>query len=155
LAELLPVALEAAGLSLPTGGSVVEPRTIVAAYLVGVLVTVFASVLPARRASRVAPVEAMRGAATAPAASPARRTVVGTVLAVTGGGLLVLGLAGQVPQPLAVVGVGAALAFVGVSLLAPLLADPLARTLGAVPARLSVTGRIARGNARRDPRRTA
>jgi putative ABC transport system permease protein len=154
-ANVLPMLLEAGGMALPTGGTVVEPRTIVASYVVGVLVTVLSSILPARRASRVAPVEAMRGAATAPAASLTRRTIAGAVLTVGGGGLLVLGLAGDIPQPLAVVGLGAAIAFIGVSLLAPLLADPLARTLGALPARFSVPGRIARGNARRDPRRTA
>jgi putative ABC transport system permease protein len=77
------------------------------------------------------------------------------VLAVVGGALLLIGLTTDVPQPLAVVGSGAALAFIGVALLAPLLADPLARTLGAIPARASVAGRIATGNARRDPRRTA
>jgi putative ABC transport system permease protein len=154
-ARVLPVLLDAAGISLPTGGTVVAVRTVVASYVVGVVVTVLASVLPARRASQVAPVEAMRGAATAPSASLTRRTIVGAVLATVGGILLVVGLADGVPQPLAVVGLGAALAFVGVSLLAPLLADPLARTLGAVPARFSVAGRIARGNARRDPRRTA
>lgn len=154
-AKLLPVLLEAAGMELPTGGTVLAPRTIVASYVVGVVVTVVASILPARRASRVAPVEAMRGAATAPSASLTRRTIAGAVLAVGGGVLLVLGLAGQVPEPLIVVGLGAALAFIGVSLLAPLLADPLARVLGAAPARFSVPGRIARGNARRDPRRTA
>jgi putative ABC transport system permease protein len=154
-AQVLPVLLEAGGLSLPTGEVVIATRTVVAAYLVGVVVTVLASILPARRASRVAPVEAMRGAATAPSASLGRRTAAGAVLAVVGGLLLVIGLAGRVPQPLAFVGAGAAIAFVGVSLLAPLLADPLARVLGALPARFSVSGRIARGNARRDPRRTA
>jgi putative ABC transport system permease protein len=155
LASLLPTLLEATGVSLPTGDTVIASRTIVAAYVVGVVVTVLASILPARRASRVAPVEAMRGAATAPSASLTRRTIGGAMLAVVGSVLLVIGLAGDVPQPLAVVGGGAALAFVGVALLAPLLADPLARTFGAIPARFSVSGRIARGNARRDPRRTA
>jgi putative ABC transport system permease protein len=155
LAVLLPTLLEAGGVSLPTGDPVIAPRTIVVAYLVGVVVTVLASILPARRASRVAPVEAMRGAATAPSASLTRRTIGGAVLAVVGGALLLIGLTTDVPQPLAVVGSGAALAFIGVALLAPLLADPLARTLGAIPARASVAGRIATGNARRDPRRTA
>lgn len=155
LATLLPVLLEATGVSLPTGDVVIAPRTIVAAYVVGVVVTVFASILPARRASRVAPVEAMRGAATAPSASLTRRTIGGAVLTLIGTVLLVIGLAGSIPQPLLVVGGGAGLAFIGVALLAPLLADPLARTFGAVPARFSVPGRIAQGNARRDPRRTA
>lgn len=154
-ATVLPTLLEVAGITLPTGDPVIAPRTVVAAYAIGVLVTLLSSVLPARRASRVAPVEAMRGAATAPTAPLTRRSVVGAVLAALGGVLLVLGLAGDLPEPLAVVGLGAALAFVGVALLAPLLADPLARTIGALPARASVSGRIARGNAGRDPRRTA
>lgn len=155
LATVLPVLLEAGGVALPTGDTVIAARTIIAAYVVGVIVTMLASVLPARRASRVAPVEAMRGAATAPSASLTRRTIGGFVLAVVGAVLLVIGLAGSIPQPLAVVGAGAALAFLGVALLAPLLADPLSRAFGAIPARFSVAGRIARGNAQRDPRRTA
>jgi putative ABC transport system permease protein len=151
----LPALFGAMGIELPTGGAVVEPRTIVVAYVVGVGVTVLAAILPARRASQVPPVEALREAATAPGSSLHRRTVAGAVLAVLGAVTLVLGLSGAVGNALALVGAGAAVAFLGVALLAPLLADPLARTLGAIPARTSVAGKVARGNARRDPRRTA
>lgn len=41
------------------------------------------------------------------------------------------------------------------ALLAPIVADPVVRVLGWPASRWSVAGRIARGNARRDPRRTA
>ena len=155
LARLIPILLSAAGIDLPTAGMLVAPRTVIAAFTVGTVVTVTSAIVPARRASRVAPVEAMRGAATAQKAPLRRRTLAGAVLTAIGGIALVLGLAGDVPEPLAVVGAGAAVAFIGVALLAPLLADPLARGLGWGPARLSVAGNLARGNARRDPRRTA
>jgi putative ABC transport system permease protein len=155
LGRALPALFSGLGVDLPTGDVVVAPRTVVAAYVVGVVVTVLAAILPARRASQVAPVEAMRAAATAPATSLRRRTAAGAALAVAGGIALVVGLSGAVGNTLALVGAGAAAAFIGVALLAPLLADPLARTLGALPARVSVAGKVARGNARRDPRRTA
>jgi putative ABC transport system permease protein len=151
----LPSLFAALGVDLPTGDVVVAPRTVVAAYVVGVVVTVLAALLPARRASQVAPVEALRDAVTSPSAALHRRTLAGGVLVVVGALALGVGLSGAVGNPLAVVGVGAAAAFVGVALLAPLLAEPLARTFGALPARISVAGRVARGNARRDPRRTA
>ncbi len=155
LATLLPIIIGAFGVDLPTSGAVIAVRTVVAAFLVGTGVTVAAAVAPARRASRVAPVEAMRGAATQPSAPLVRRSLVGALLTVLGGVGLLLGLLGVAPQPLAVVGAGAAVAFIGVTLLAPLAAGPVARLLGALPARFSVPGKLARGNAGRDPRRTA
>src|SRR5699024_745510 len=48
------------GLDLSQTALVFRPRTAVAAYAVGILVTMFSAYLPARRASRIAPVEAMR-----------------------------------------------------------------------------------------------
>lgn len=155
LANLLPVLIGAFGIDLPTSGSVIAVRTVVVAFIVGTGVTMVAAIAPARRASRVPPVEAMRGAATQPSSPLFQRSVVGAVLAVVGAAGLILGLSGVVPQPLAVVGAGAAVAFIGVTLLAPLLAGPVARLLGALPARFSVPGKLARGNAGRDPRRTA
>jgi putative ABC transport system permease protein len=155
LAAAIPALLAATGVDLPTAGTVLTARTIVVALLVGTLVTVGSAVLPARRAGRIAPVEALRDAATTAAAPLRRRTIAGVVLVVLGGIALVIGLAGDVPQPVVVVGLGAAAMFLGVAALAPLAADPLARTLGWLPARLSVPGALARGNARRDPRRTS
>lgn len=155
LAVLLQVVLSAVGIELPTSGTVIAVRTVVASFAVGTLVTVAASIVPARRASAVPPVEAMRGASSPPSRGLGRRTATGTLLAALGGAALVAGLGGATAQPLGLVGMGAAMLFIGVALLAPLAAGPVASALGALPARVSVPGRLARGNAGRDPRRTA
>ena len=60
LAQLLFALFNAAGLTLPNSGTVVKPRTIIVAILVGVIVTVLASLRPAIRATRVEPIAAVR-----------------------------------------------------------------------------------------------
>jgi putative ABC transport system permease protein len=45
---------------MPTGGIVLAPRTVVVGMAVGVIVTVMSALLPARVATRVAPVTALR-----------------------------------------------------------------------------------------------
>jgi putative ABC transport system permease protein len=54
-----------------------------------------------------------------------------------------------------VVAVGALLAFFGVVLLVAALARPMSRVIGWMLSRWGVTGRLAQGNAMRNPRRTA
>ena len=51
---------KAVGVDLPSNGSVIETRTIVVSVLVGTVVTVLLELAPALRATRVAPVEALR-----------------------------------------------------------------------------------------------
>jgi putative ABC transport system permease protein len=63
LAKALDVLFDSMGLALPEAGTVFATRTIVVALLVGTLVTLVAGLLPAWRATRVAPVEALRTAA--------------------------------------------------------------------------------------------
>ncbi len=155
LAVLLKQGLAAIGLELPPTPLAIEPTTIAAAFLVGTLVTVVASGFPARRASRVAPIEALREGGVATSASLRRRSIVGGLLTAAGVGLASAGLFGDVPQPAAIVGAGAAFTFIGVAVLAPLFARPLASAIG-LPARgLGMTGRLGRENAKRNPRRTA
>jgi putative ABC transport system permease protein len=60
LALALDAMFDAMGLALPEAGTVFAARTIVVAMLVGTLVTLAAGLLPAWRATRVAPVEALR-----------------------------------------------------------------------------------------------
>ena len=62
LAKALDALFDSMGLSLPDAGTVFATRTIVVALLVGTLVTLAAGLLPAWRATRVAPVEALRAA---------------------------------------------------------------------------------------------
>src|SRR4029453_3124873 len=75
------------GFSLPSSSMQVEPRTIWVSLLVGTIVTVVAALVPAIRATKVLPVEALRDAVPG-AGNPSRKRVVFGVV-VTG-----LGLAG-------------------------------------------------------------
>ena len=154
-ASVLRTLLANFGMDLPSGGTILAPRTIIASYVIGIGVTVLATIGPARRASRIAPVEAMRGATLEATQPSRRRTLIGAVLVLVGGAVLVAGLAGLGDPAIAFVGGGAAIVMLGVAMLAPAIADPFARAVGAVPARFGVAGGLARGNARRNPRRTA
>ena len=66
LAQGLFALFNAAGLTLPNSGTVVRPARSSSAILVGVLVTVLASLRPAIRATRVEPIAAVREGATLP-----------------------------------------------------------------------------------------
>ena len=128
------------------------PRTIWVSLLIGTVVTVVAAFSPARRAARIPPIAAMRDTEL-PSASLRRRSIVGSIVTVIGVALLVLGLTGGGINN---VGLGVALIFVGVAMLAPLIARPLARAIGAPFAALfKLPGRLGRENAARNPRRTA
>ncbi len=154
IALVLKGAFASFGLSIPTNALVVAPRTIVVGMTVGVVVTMVAALVPARRAAKVPPVAAMRTVETVPR-SLARRIAAGA--AVTGLGLLMLtaGLVLSFDNAISVVGFGALITFVGVSLLAPLVARAFAQWAGAPLTYLGPVGRLARGNAMRQPRRTA
>lgn len=149
--------MNTAGMGIPADGLVLEPRSIVAGLVVGIGVTVFASVLPARTAARVAPVEALReGLLPAPRATR-RRLVAGAAVTTVGAVLFGLGLvAGDTTAMLGGMGAGAVLLFLGIAALSPLFAAPVARLLGAPIARIfGLPGSIARENAVRNPTRTA
>jgi putative ABC transport system permease protein len=60
LAEGLNALFTAVGAELPTDGMVVATRTVLVSLLVGTLATVLAAMIPARRATRIAPVAALR-----------------------------------------------------------------------------------------------
>ena len=81
LAAGLQALMSGAGLSLPTTGLVVTTGTIVAAGLVGVLTTLIASVTPAIRASRVAPLAALREVAVDRSGASKLRAVLGVLIA--------------------------------------------------------------------------
>ena len=85
------------GLDLSGQPLIFAPRTFIASYAVGVLVTMAAAWLPARRTGRIAPVQALRDDVALPESSLRRRMIGGTTL--VGLGLLVLwsGLFSDVP----------------------------------------------------------
>jgi len=153
IAFLLQLGLDALGTELPGGALLLLPRTVLAAFVVGVVVTAVAAVVPAVRASRVPPVAAMRDAAT-PDKSLTVPTLVGSVVAAAGVAAVGVALTGIGDATLPVLGVGVLLTFLGVAGLSPLLSRPV---VGGVGRLLSwgTPSRLGRRNAGRNPRRTA
>jgi len=148
------------GFTLPNSGLLFETRTIVVSLLVGITVTLLASLRPAIRATRVPPIAAVREGATLPEPRFARFRAAGTLVTVAlGFAALLYGLFGGglgTTQILLWMGAGALLIFVGVALFASRLVRPLAQALGAPAARFGGSaGKLARDNARRNPQRTA
>jgi putative ABC transport system permease protein len=151
----LQALLRSVGITLPTTGTVILPRTIIVALVVGLATTLVSSLQPARRVSRVPPIAALRDPAPAPSA-PGRRTIFGLAVTVIGVAFLLLGLFGSTSNGLATVGVGVVLIFLGVAGLSALFARPVAGVIGAPFARFSrISGKLGRENAMRNPRRTA
>ncbi len=155
IAILLKGALNATGFEIPASGTVILARTIVVSLVVGTLVTMIAAFVPARRAARVAPIEALREAQDRPGRSLRFRIVTGRVVLALGVAPLLYGLFGTPSNGLQLVGLGVALTFVGVAMLTPLIARPVAAAIG-LPVRLTgVPGKLGRENSMRNPRRTA
>src|SRR5439155_5648353 len=76
----LQALLRGFGIELPTTSTQLLPRTIIAALIVGVGTTLCSSIAPAIRASRVAPVQALRESEPAAYRFSRRRTISGTVV---------------------------------------------------------------------------
>jgi putative ABC transport system permease protein len=160
LAKLLNALFVAVGIDLPHGSTVFATRTVIVSILVGTLVTLFASIRPARRATRVPPIAAVREGSVLP---PSRWAKYGTITSLT---VLVIAIvmvtlgalgSGLATGPrLLLLGIGVLLLFFGVSMNAAKVVRPLAAVLGA-PARTigGAPGILARDNATRNPARTA
>ena len=160
LAPALRSLMASFGLELPSTGTVIEPRTIIAGLAVGMIATVVSGIVPARRATRVDPVSAMRESVTpGPGRLRKRRVAAAVLLGLAGLAALALGLFGDTGSGSAdasLAGGGAVLMIFGVALLAPLLVRPLARVIGGPIERFQgLTGKLARENAERQPQRTA
>ena len=149
----------ALGTDLPKSGTVIELRTVIVSLILGTVVTLVASVLPARRATRVPPIAAVREGAELPAtrmAAHSSKLALGVVLAslaaVSAGVFADVGTLGLV----VLLGGGVIGLFAGVALAAPTLVKPLARLLGWPGRRTGgVSGELASANAVRNPGRTA
>jgi putative ABC transport system permease protein len=151
---------DAVGFTLPNNGLVLHTRTVIVALVVGILVTVLASLRPAMRATRVPPIAAVREGSELPPGRLAKYRPVGSALLTAFGfALVAYGLFGSglgTKQILLFMGLGTLLVFLGVSLLSARFARPLAWALGAPASRFGgAAGALARDNARRNPQRTA
>ncbi|MDP8968659.1 MAG: ABC transporter permease [Actinomycetota bacterium] len=158
--ELVEAAFEAVGFSLPTSGLVLNASMVAIAIAVGVGATVVSALVPALRATRVAPLEALResaGAQTTPTRRR-RRKLIAILLAALGVGLIALGLFATDATGAALLrmGLGLVCVFIALAMLGDSYVPPLASAIGwPLPRLRGVTGQLARENARRQPGRTA
>ncbi|HZE42125.1 MAG TPA: FtsX-like permease family protein [Stackebrandtia sp.] len=136
----------------------VPTTAFIAALVIGVGITMFAAILPARRAGRIPPIAALRDAANTE--RPVRWFgIIGGVLLLGGGGLLTAALTKQFGSAtsndtlLAVFG-GIILLFLGATIFTPFVARPLVSAIGALFS-WSLPGKLGRRNSARNPRRTA
>ena len=157
--KLLNALFDAAGFGIPRTGLVLAARTVIAALAVGIGTTLLAALVPAIRATRVAPVVAMAGGAPEPSTRARRATRIAAGVFLIGGvALTAAGLfgSGTATSKLGAMGAGAVAIFIGVALSARYLVRPLAAVIGWPIERIFRTpGRLARENAERNPGRTA
>ncbi|MEV6950781.1 FtsX-like permease family protein [Streptomyces sp. NPDC051183] len=149
--------MDSLGAKIPAGDLVIAPTTIVAALVIGVLVTVLAALVPAWRTGRIAPVAAM-GSAHLPATAKSLvlRNVIGSVLGLIGVGLVMLGVSMGSSDGRMVIGGGAFFLLLGLIVLLPLLSRPVISALRPPLQKVfGVPGKLAAQNALRNPRRTA
>jgi putative ABC transport system permease protein len=160
LAKLLNALFVAIGIDLPQGNTIFATRTIVVSLVVGTLITLIASIRPARRATRVPPIAAVREGSVLPPSRFARYGPVTAfaVLAIAIVLVAVGSLAGGIATGprLLLLGGGVLLLFFGVSMNASRVVRPLAAVLGAPAQSIGgAPGILARDNATRNPARTA
>jgi putative ABC transport system permease protein len=153
VAQGLTALMDALNFSMPSTSLQILPRTIWVSLLVGVVVTMVAALVPARRATKVLPVEALREATPGTYRPSIRRATIGLVLLGVGVAGILLGLYGDAPFLL--FGLGVLGVIVGVIVLTPLAARPLASAIGRPLHWRGVPGELAQQNAMRNPRRTA
>ncbi|MCX5373322.1 ABC transporter permease [Streptomyces sp. NBC_00015] len=144
------------GATVPDGPLVVSGGTVAAALVVGVVITMLAAWLPGRRAAKIPPVAAMSSVhATASTKSLVLRNTLGALFSAAGVAVVLAattmnGSDGQAPM-----GLGAVLLIIGVFILTPLLSRPLIGAAAPVLRIFGVSGKLARQNSVRNPRRTA
>lgn len=139
-----------------------SPAVVLVPLVVGTLVTLVAALAPARAATRVAPLEALR-----PAEQPAglrragrARAVLASLLVLGGAGLLALGVAVSGTESGVMVGLpigilGGALSFIGVVVGAVLWIPRVVSLAGGLLASTGPSARLAAANTLRNPRRTS
>jgi putative ABC transport system permease protein len=156
MAALIKALMSALNFDLPADGLIIRPSAAILSVVAGTIVTLVAAVFPARAASRVPPIAALRDVAIEQRDRMRVRTVLGAVVTLLGMGLLLGTLAAGGDGILPRIGLGAFLTFIGVTILGPVFAKPVTRVLGApLPRMRGAAGTLARENAMRNPKRTA
>ncbi|MEU4210275.1 FtsX-like permease family protein [Streptomyces sp. NPDC026206] len=147
----------ATGMKLDTSELTIKPTTPVVGLAIGVVVTVLAAYLPARRAGRISPMAALRDAGN-PADGSAGKVRAAIGLLLTGAGAAALLAAANSSDASAgsgMLGLGVLLTLIGFVVVGPLLAGFVVRVISAAVLRVfGPVGRLAERNALRNPRRT-
>lgn len=141
--------LGALGVDLPGGGLKISPNTVFQAVFLGTIITWVSVTIPARRAARTEPIEALRQSSADTAALSRTRGIAAAALSALG--LAAMLLSGQA----VLIGFGAVLLFVGVIVAGPFLAVGGANLIRPVLSRFGLEGRLAVDNTVRNPTRTA
>jgi putative ABC transport system permease protein len=153
VAKALKWLMDAVGLALPFTTLQIEARQVWISLAVGTGVTVLAAMVPARRATKVLPIEALRESAPGAEKSSTLRALTGLTVLAGGAAALLWSLYGA--GGIKVFGVGLAATMVGVIVALPVAVRPLAAAI-ATPLKLrGLPGDLAKQNATRNPRRTS
>jgi putative ABC transport system permease protein len=144
------------GAKIPGGSLVVSGTAVFSAFAVGVLITVLAAWLPARRAAKIAPVAAMSSVhAAASTKSLVVRNTIGAIITSIGLVSIFAGAGKGGTDGRLIIGAGAFLTLVGVIVLIPLLSRPMIAGIRPLFSKVfGISGKLAGQNAVRNPRRT-
>ena len=146
---------------LPDGPLVLTTEAAVVGLIIGITVTIFSSLLPARKASQVSPMEAIRDSVSTPQRkSLLVRLLFGSLISVVGFGVLFGVLYDFLDLPtlssLQQVGLGAGVIFIGISVITPSITKPFVFFFDKIYNLLfGILGKLATENSKRTPRRTA
>jgi putative ABC transport system permease protein len=158
LAKALSAVFDAMDLSMPQAGLSLATRTVVVSLVLGVGITMLATIIPARRATAIPPIAAVREGATLP---PGRLTRHGWLRPVTAAAAIVLLAVGAVGgldtgSSLLVTALGCVFGFTAFWLVSSRLVVPVASAVGRPSERIAgAAGRLALRNSQRNPIRTA
>jgi len=153
LSFVIQAVLGAFDVKLPGSGVALRPWTVILCLVVGTVVTVVSVFVPAFRAGRTKPVEAMRDSAVDHSGTSVARAVIGGgALAVSVLCLLLIRLGGMTSWLMIP---GALLLFFGLVVGGPLVARLFAAILTVPAKRMGLTARLAVDNTARNPKRTA
>ena len=144
------------GLDLSGQDLIIAARTPLAAYAVGILVTVVAAYIPARRSAKIPPIAALRDDIAMPESALRWRLVAGAAMIVGGGAAMVAGLVTDIPRPGWWIGGGILAVLLGVAAASPVISRPVVALAALLYRRVyGSVGNLAGQNALRNPRRTA
>ena len=146
---------------LPDGPLVLTTEAAITGLIIGITVTIFSSLLPARKASQVSPMEAIRDSVSTPQRkSLLTRLLFGSIISIVGFGVLFGVLYDFLDLPtlssLQQVGFGAGVIFIGISVVTPSITKPFVFIFDKIYNLLfGILGKLATENSKRTPRRTA